>query len=115
MAYSYGQTPASITTGNINLSLPPPTAVNGSLTTLELVSGSHAIPAGAKWVSIYNAGLIETGDDPNQPVTVNGVTWSVGRREVFTTQQNEAAAQQVNLPAITVVSSGSRVLISYII
>ena len=115
MAYLYGSTPATINAENINLSLPPPTAVTGALTTLELVSGNHSIPAGAKWVSIYNAGLIEPGDDPDAAVTVNGDTWSVGRREKFTTVQNEAGSQQINLPAITVVSAGSRVFISYII
>ena len=90
----------------------PASPITGTLQTGEANTGTISIPAGALWVKIENAGLVVSGDSPGA-ITVNGQTWTVGRNETFLAIFDNANNEYISLPAISIVSAGSRVRYSY--
>lgn len=100
------------TLSGLSVGITPPSGVTGAITTGESNSGTINIPAGALWVTIENAGLVVSGDAPGA-ITVNGGTWTVGRKETFNAILDSANEEYNNLPAITIVTTGSRVRYSY--
>jgi hypothetical protein len=89
----------------------PATPGSLSLTTIE-TTGSFSVPAGALWVEIRNAGLVQPGDVEAE-ATVQGVSWSVGRVERWEAVLDTATNQFLYMPAITGNGNGSRVFITY--
>ena len=88
-----------------------PDAGTASITTSETV-GAFSIPAGALWVQIRNAGMVEDGDLEVE-ATVAGQNWSVGRTERWDAVLDAPANEYKRLPAITGNGNGSRVFITY--
>lgn len=82
-----------------------------TITTLETL-GAFSVPAGALWIEIRNAGLVQDGDAEND-ATVLGQDWSVGRVERWEAVYDTATNQFLSLPAVTGNANGSRVFITY--
>jgi hypothetical protein len=111
MANIIGIPPASISTGEITVSLTPPSAGSTTISTGE-TTGVFNIPAGCYWVRIRNAGFVQDGDQEEE-ATINGGSWSVGREEFFQATLDEVAGVYKKLPAIAINGNGSRVFYSY--
>lgn len=102
----------SATLSGLSVGITPPAAQTGSLTTGEANSGTITIPAGALWAIIENAGMVAAGD-VNGAITVNGGTWTPGRKETFYSLLDSPNEEFFALPEITIVTTGSRVRYSY--
>ena len=88
-----------------------PDAATATVTTTE-TTGAFSIPAGALWIEIRNAGLVQSGD-VEANATVAGQSWSPGREQRFEAVLDAAANEYKRLPAIAGNGNGSRVMISY--
>jgi hypothetical protein len=75
--------------------------------TMQETTGNFNVPAGCKYVRIYNAG----GDAPATG-TVNGQPWTVGRVEEY--RLIATADKNYTLPAYAIVGNGSLFEISYL-
>lgn len=96
-------------TGNITLEgdivIPEPTPETPALTLVESTT-NIAIAAGAKEVTIYNAGGLAAASG-----TVNGSAFAVGRRERW--EERQIGNALIQLPAIAIVCNGSLFQVSY--
>lgn len=86
-------------------------AVNATITTGES-TGVVAIPAGALWVEIANAGAVQAGDLPNN-ATIQGGSWSPGRKERWVAEWNVNLGEYNYLPGISINGNGARVFYTY--
>lgn len=111
MANIIANPPASISTGDIEVTIEPPVAGSTTIVTGETV-GVFNIPANCYWVRIRNAGFVQDGD-AEEEATINGGSWSVGREEFFQATLDEVAGVYKLLPAIAINGNGSRVFYSY--
>ena len=94
-----------------SVSVDPPAA--GSLTTVTGETlGPVNIPAGALWIKIRNAGIVQQGDQ-EKAATIDGQSWSVGREETWEAVFDSAAEEYKRLPAVSINANGSRVFYSY--
>lgn len=88
-----------------------PDAGTATITTLE-TTGAFSVPAGALWIEIRNAGIVQVGDlEAN--ATVAGQSWSTGRVERWEAQLDAAANEYKYLPAVSGNGNGSRLFITY--
>lgn len=94
--------------GSVSISA---TTSNGTVTNVESLT-AITIPAGALWVVIENAGLVESGDAAATG-TVEGADWTVGRKERFEAVYDPNAGDFVKLPEINITCNGSRFRVSY--
>lgn len=111
MARIISSTPASITTGAINVGLKPDDPASQSIITGETTT-TFTIPAGTSWVKIRNAGFVQQGD-LEAIIQVNGSDWSVGREEVFECKRDTVLQLLKLNPSFAIVANGSRVFYSY--
>lgn len=103
--------PANVTTGDLNVSLSPPTDQTATLVSLETTS-THTIPAGARNVRIENAGGTSSGGVP-ATATVLGNDFSVGRIWEPNKQDDLSGNIEKELPSIQIDGNGSMMYISY--
>ena len=75
-------------------------------------TGVVAIPAGALWVKIKNAGAVIAGDLPNA-ATIEGGIWYPGREETWNAVWNTNTNDYIKLPEINIDGNGARVFYSY--
>lgn len=97
--------------GSTSVSVTPPGESAGTVTTIE-TTGSFSVPAGAYWIEIKNAGIVQPGDQPNA-ATVQGASWSVGRIERWEAFLDSAGSTLYTLPAVTGNGNGARMYITY--
>jgi len=83
----------------------------GTITTGE-TTGIFAIPAGALWVELANAGAVQAGDLPVS-ATIQGGSWSPGRKEKWLAEWNTNLNEYNYLPAISINGNGARVFYTY--
>jgi len=102
----------SATLSGLSVGITPPAADTGAITTGEANTGTVTIPSGALWVIIENAGMVVSGDTPGS-ITVNGSTWTPGRKETFQAVLDAPNETYYALPQITIVTTGARVRYSY--
>jgi len=101
--------PANIDASGITVEISPPTEETAAVT-YEEQTGAFSVPAGQRFVEIYNAGAVRPGDTEAN-ATVNGASLSVGATWKF---ESEAQTDKVFLsPAITGTGNGSRLMIKY--
>jgi len=102
---------ATIDVGEITVELTPPTPGTGTVTQLETTS-SFSIPAGQRYVEIYVAGAVQSGDlEVN--ATIQGQSISIGNTYKYT-QTLDAVNNVLELsPAITGNGNGTRLFIKY--
>lgn len=87
----------------------------GTLTTTTTeTTGAFSIPAGASWIEIRNAGMVQPGD-LEASATVSGQSWSPGRVERWEAVLDPALGEFKRLPAVSGNGNGSRLFISYAI
>lgn len=87
-----------------------PTAATATIYALNFNTGTQSLPAGCRKVTIYNMGFVNDGDEPGD-VTVNGNTLPVGGTYTFEEYLDPVANVYRTLPAFSIVSTGSRVLV----
>jgi hypothetical protein len=80
-------------------------------TTIE-TTGAFSVPAGASWIEIRNAGMVQPGD-LEASATVAGQSWSPGRVERWNAVLDSALGEYKRLPAVAGNGNGSRLFISY--
>lgn len=103
--------PASITTGDLNVSIEAATVQNAETNYQEISNGTINVPAGSIWIEIENVG----GEDAND-ITVNGDVWSVGARRLFPVlEKNHATNQQPRYGAFEIITTGSLVRVNWAI
>lgn len=109
MAYANAIPPVSL--AGVEVTIAPPDASALTITSAE-TTGAFAIPAGALWIKIRNAGIVQDGD-AEVSATIAGASWSVGREEMWEAMYDTAAQEYKRLPAVAGDGNGARIFYTY--